>query len=111
MRLVSQALSASEQTKQSTLLLSNRQDVEMAITSLRSCVFRKAARVGEDRRLWLQNPQNEVRFAMAAFINPRRKTISTEGWGVWARTSTQEHQGEQTVHYSTELVQSMSIAK
>ncbi|KAJ5397684.1 hypothetical protein N7509_005797 [Penicillium cosmopolitanum] len=64
------------------------------------------AKIGEDLRLWLQNSQSEIRFAMAAFITARSKTISIEEWKVRTRAGTQEQP-----RYTAERIQFMSIEK
>ncbi|OQE21042.1 hypothetical protein PENSTE_c012G03991 [Penicillium steckii] len=64
------------------------------------------AQIGEDLRLWLQNSEGEVKFAMAAFVTNQSKTIFIEEWKLRTRAGTQGQ-----LRYTTECTQTMSIEK
>ncbi|KAJ5584925.1 uncharacterized protein N7459_004725 [Penicillium hispanicum] len=60
----------------------------------------------EELRLWLLASNNEVKFAMAAFVNQRRQNISIEQWELIDRpTETVQHR------YTLNKVQGISVEK
>lgn len=62
--------------------------------------------IGQDLRLWLQNSESEVKFAMAAFITQRSKTISIEELKLRTRKGTRGQ-----LRYTAERTQFISIEK